>query len=89
MEPLISGIMTVDDSMLYKLQTLLMDTEKIQLEPSAVAGLAGMIQLQKDHAPLNLTEATHLVWATGGSMVPVEQMQQDYEIGKTFWGKEN
>ncbi|WYP25937.1 D-serine ammonia-lyase [Alkalihalobacillus sp. FSL W8-0930] len=88
MEPLISGIMTVDDSMLYKLQALLMDTEKIQLEPSAVAGLAGMIQLQKDHAPHNLTDATHLVWATGGSMVPAEQMQKEYQIGKTLWDKE-
>ncbi|MFK3936114.1 D-serine ammonia-lyase [Alkalihalobacillus sp. NPDC078783] len=88
MEPLISGIMTVEDTMLYKLQTLLVDTEKIQLEPSAVAGLAGMIQLQKDHSPPNFSNATHLVWATGGSMVPEEQMHQDYQRGKTLWERD-
>lgn len=89
MEPLISGIMTAEDSMLYKLQALLMDTEKIQLEPSAVAGLAGLIQLQKDHAVQHAKAATHLVWATGGSMVPEEQMQQDYQTGKRLWEMEN
>ncbi len=75
--------------MLYKLQALLMDTEKIQLEPSAVAGLAGLIQLQKDHAVQHAKAATHLVWATGGSMVPEEQMQQDYQTGKRLWETEN
>ncbi|MBR2896378.1 MAG: hypothetical protein IKC04_00620 [Oscillospiraceae bacterium] len=31
----------------------------------------------------NADNATHLVWATGGSMVPPEEMRKHYRAGKT------
>jgi D-serine dehydratase len=31
-----------------------------------------------------MSKATHLVWSTGGSMVPVEVMNSYYEQGKKF-----
>jgi len=29
-----------------------------------------------------MARSVHLIWATGGSMVPSEEMQQYYEAGK-------
>ncbi|TSB48626.1 D-serine ammonia-lyase [Alkalicoccobacillus porphyridii] len=92
MTPLLSGIVTVEDSELYKMQSLLIDSEDIALEPSATAGLAGVIQLANSPegglSRLLHENATHLVWATGGSMVPKEQMNKDYQIGKKLWVEE-
>ena len=55
------------------------------LEPSAQAGMFGPIQLMKNgqrylekHGlPGTMANATHLVWATGGSMVP-QEMREEY-----------
>ena len=69
------------------------DTEGLKLEPSALAGMYGPVLMMDDpvladypssagisHETMN--RAVHLVWATGGSMVPPEEMQQYYESGK-------
>jgi len=63
---------------------LMADSEGIALEPSALAGAPGIARVmaadQADYrARMGLSEAvlaqaTHVVWATGGSMVPAEQM---------------
>ncbi|MCM3548992.1 D-serine ammonia-lyase [Alkalihalobacillus clausii] len=79
MAPLLEGIYTIADSMLYTLLADLADAEGLYLEPSAVAGLYGPVQLEK--RGLYTGAATHLVWATGGSMVPKEVMETDYQIG--------
>lgn len=83
MENLISGIYTVSDEKMYKMLTKMATLEGIELEPSALAGMEGPVwwaKLQQDFMADNATSAenvTHLVWATGGSMVPKDIMK-DY-----------
>lgn len=82
LEQLISGSFTIKDKTLYELLALLADTENILLEPSALAGMTGPIHLTTQGVPLKKT--THIVWATGGGMVPSQEMQIYYEKGKQY-----
>jgi len=85
METYISGCYTVKDEELFKSLAITMEVEELFLEPSAHAGMFGPIQLMKNgqsylekHDLVNkMEQATHLVWATGGSMVPLE-MREEY-----------
>jgi D-serine dehydratase len=46
---------------------------------------AGLSCSHKAFAPLpNLENATHLAWATGGSMVPEQEMKDYYCKGKAL-----
>ena len=45
MEPLISGIYTVEDDDLYRLLALMHDSEGIDLEPSALAAASGIFNV--------------------------------------------
>jgi D-serine dehydratase len=76
---LISGVYTVEDDELYRMLALLADTEKMFLEPSALAGFVGPIRL-----PETVEDAVHIAWATGGSMVPPEIMQAFYKKGSSL-----
>ena len=79
MQSLITGCYTVSDQKLIELQRLLHHTENIQLEPSALAGMAGPLWQTAQPKSLSASEQaniTHLVWATGGSMVPDEEMMR-------------
>jgi D-serine dehydratase len=82
---LISGIYTIEDEHLFTLLAQLMDTEKIFLEPSATAGLIGPQMVAKtDYAEKNnlkMKNAMHIVWATGGDLVPSEERKIFYERG--------
>lgn len=74
MQRMIEGIYTVKDSELFTLLQMLDRSEQLRLEPSALAGAPGfarVIQVQGC-----LPEATHLIWATGGGMVPAAEMAQ-------------
>ena len=85
MEPLLSGCYTVSDEKMHRLLSQLADAEDIWLEPSALAGMQGPVTVQTHPAFEKLrtvTGGTHLVWATGGSMVPWEEKRKYYEIGK-------
>lgn len=82
----ISGIYTLADDDLFKQLYMLADSEGIFVEPSAAAGLSGpgkvaQTSYASDHH-LNMDQATHIVWATGGSLVPKKEMEQFYEKGK-------
>ncbi len=87
----ISGVVTVQDENLYLLLTLLADSEGIFLEPSALAGFMGPMQmvatkegqryLEERELVKKMDRATHIVWATGGSMVPKEEMDKFYQHG--------
>ncbi|MDY3305523.1 D-serine ammonia-lyase [Psychrobacter sanguinis] len=60
----LTAFYTVEDEELNRLLRVVHETEGLKLEPSACAGLAG-VQYFKD-----IDNARHLVWATGGSMMP-------------------
>ena len=68
MKNALDGCFTVRDEDLFEYLRMLDRACGIRIEPSACAGFAGLRYL--GHLP-----GTHLVWATGGSMVPPEEMR--------------
>lgn len=79
------GCYSVKDERMSSLLKMLVDTENIKLEPSALAGMFGPIMLSKK---LNgLPNGYHLVWATGGSMVPIDEQKKYYMQGVSFYDK--
>jgi D-serine dehydratase len=82
MERLLDGFYTLSDETMYRHLGELSTYEGIQLEPSALAGMPGPVWVtgnQEYRQRLQLDEhrmknATHLVWATGGGMVPEAEM---------------
>ena len=85
MENLLSGEATVEDARLYDYMRLLWDTENIFIEPSACAAYAVPEKLFGSDAGWNyclsrdirLANAVHIVWATGGRLVP-EDIRETY-----------
>ena len=81
----IDGYLTVDDDKMLALTALLDATEGIRVEPSATAGLLLPWRVARNPGFLEalglsasqLSNATHLVWSTGGAMVPETEMS-DY-----------
>ncbi|GAA2181257.1 D-serine ammonia-lyase [Leucobacter tardus] len=84
---LIDGFATVDDNVMRAAVGLLSRTEGIAVEPSATAGLtvpwriARGVQAGELRDALDAPTTTHLVWLTGGSMVPEEEIAQYIEDG--------
>ena len=73
------GCYSLSDERMSALLKLLYDEEGIFLEPSALAGMYGPIMLSKKLGAL--PKGYHLVWATGGSMVPEDERKKYYEQG--------
>ena len=77
---LVSGFATLRDTRLNAFARLLYDTEGVFIEPSAAAAFypllrlfaseEGQTYLSSRFAPQALERAVHVVWATGGSLVP-------------------
>lgn len=86
MEPFMSGCYTLSDERMYRMLAQLADSENICLEPSALAGMLGPVltETAPEFAEFRNPNATHLVWATGGSMVPPEEMAAYYQRGKSI-----
>ena len=85
MHRLIDGYATVADEDLYRWVALLEQTENLRLEPSAVAGFAGIAAvLAAPQYAGQLENATHLVWGTGGSMVPEVEMDAYVARGRAL-----
>ncbi|AEE91108.1 D-serine ammonia-lyase [Tepidanaerobacter acetatoxydans Re1] len=93
LKPLLSGSYTLSDERIYRYLANVYDLEGIQLEPSALAGLDGPRRILTtyegqnylkreglDHIPAE--HFTHLVWATGGKMVPKDIFKEYYKLGK-------
>ena len=83
MQRLIAGCFTVEDDRLFRLLEQVARIEGIELEPSALAGLPGPWRLL---GTARARTATHLVWATGGSMVPAAEMQAFRSRGAAMLG---
>ncbi|PRD69161.1 D-serine ammonia-lyase [Malikia spinosa] len=89
MQRLIDGYYTVTDEELFRLLALAHQEEGVKLEPSALAGMPGMVRVLRDRnylerigaTPERLANATHLVWGTGGSMVPEGEFAAYVERG--------
>lgn len=81
LENLMSGSYTVKDENLYVMLSSLADSEGIYLEPSALAGMPGPFKLEKNDPKGKMKNSTHIAWATGGSMVPMDVMEAYYGKG--------
>ena len=95
MQRLLDGFYTVSDEEMYSLLALMERSEGLRLEPSALAGVPGIARVQADQqgylARIGLdtqamSNATHLVWATGGNMVPADEMDAYLAKGRELLG---
>ena len=83
MEPIVSGCYTVDDHFLFRSLKAMYENENVFMEPSAHAAVFGPIALmkygsdyiQRNHLQEVMDQGTHLLWSTGGNMVPPNQIQ--------------
>ncbi|MBU5439938.1 D-serine ammonia-lyase [Tissierella sp. MSJ-40] len=82
MDKILSGAFTIDDNRLYRFLTSLAQEENIYLEPSALAGFLGPILTSDKYGKDYLNNATHMCWATGGSLVPKNIMKGYYAKGE-------
>lgn len=89
LQHLLAGYYTVADEELFRLIAMLHAEDGIDIEPSAAAGLPGPWRVLaatdfRDRFGLTddvMKRATHLAWATGGSMVPRPEMAGYIERG--------
>ncbi|MDL2306590.1 D-serine ammonia-lyase [Desulfovibrio sp. OttesenSCG-928-C06] len=81
MRHLLSGAFTVPDEFLFTALRGLADTEELRLEPSALAGFYGLRHAASGAMgeAASCKEAVHLIWATGGSLVPYAEWQVYYD----------
>lgn len=92
MQRLIDGYYTVTDEELYRLMVIAYEQDKVKLEPSALAGVPGMARVlsspeylqRMGFTHVQLENATHLVWGTGGSMVPETEFQTYLDKGRSL-----
>jgi D-serine dehydratase len=95
MQRLLDGFYTVSDEEMYSLLAMMERCENQRLEPSALAAVPGMIRVHSDQQSYltrigldsqAMVQATHLVWATGGNMVPGEEMDTYLAKGRQLLG---
>ncbi|WP_343212029.1 D-serine ammonia-lyase (plasmid) [Aliisedimentitalea scapharcae] len=85
MQPLLSGVYTVADDDLFRWLALAQEHAGLQLEPSAAACLGGpqmLLSTAEGQGYLAqhgldacIGQGTHVMWATGGSLVPQDEYQ--------------
>ena len=85
MDPILSGIFTLEDYKLYDYLRILNSSENKRIEPSSCAAFEGPVTLMKyetsrkyveEKIGKNIENAYHICWATGGRMVPQEDMEK-------------
>ncbi len=74
MKKMLDGCFTVDDEHSLKLCKLLYETSGIKAEPSSCVALGGVGKIPYEID--NIENATHLVWLTGGSLVPNDEWEK-------------
>lgn len=92
MQPLLSGVFTVADDTLFAHLVQVLDTLGERIEPSAAAGFSGPAMLagtpvgqawlRSSGVGAVLQGATHLVWTTGGLLVPDAQFAGFVQRGR-------
>ncbi len=79
----LSGVFTVSDETLFLNLRALKSSLGVRVEPSAAAGIGGPQWITdspqgrayvQQHA-LDMNQATHVIWSTGGSLVPPEALK--------------
>lgn len=89
MKTLLLGIGTFEDARVLAYTAQLWDTENIKVEPSATGGFAALRQAQNylsNHFPME--NSNHIIWSTGGMLVPDNEHQQIYKLGKSILNHE-
>jgi D-serine dehydratase len=89
---ILSGCYTVADSSLFMQLYQLKEKEQISIEPSAAASLMGpdllcnsrmgTAYLKSQGLLSKMGQANHILWSTGGSLVPANVYQNYYEHGQ-------
>ncbi|MDZ3993526.1 D-serine ammonia-lyase [Pseudomonas sp. Teo4] len=96
MQRSLEGFYTVSDEEMYSLLALMERSEGQRLEPSALAGVPGIARVLADQQDYlarvglgseAMAQATHLVWATGGNMVPADEMDAYLAKGRELLAK--
>lgn len=87
MKPILSGAFTIEDAKLYEYMRDLLETEDIFIEPSACAAVQGVVMLnqfaetkayiEKHGLVEKMPQASHIIWATGGNLVPAS-IREEY-----------
>lgn len=88
MKTLLLGSATFEDDDLYEYVSELIDTQKITVEPSAAAGFTAIKPITKAFKPFAGPNTTHIVWATGGDMMPASERDRDYQLGTALLAKQ-
>ncbi|WP_304362194.1 D-serine ammonia-lyase [Collimonas fungivorans] len=86
----LSGVFTVSDQQLYAQLFQVLEAEGMEIEPSAAAGVGGPDWLASSDAGraylrrhgLDLAAATHVIWTTGGALVPQEELRRFQKRGR-------
>ncbi|MBN2977119.1 D-serine ammonia-lyase [Pseudomonas sp. FP597] len=96
MRPVLSGVFTIDDDMLFKHVHTAWQAESIKVEPSATAAfdgplwvtesLAGRAYTAANGLEPYLANATHIIWTTGGLFVPSGEYDKFYARGESLKG---
>lgn len=88
----LSGVFTVEDPQLYDNLYQLKQFENIEVEPSAAAALQGPVWINSAEAKaylaaqqVDIQKATHVIWSTGGCLVPQQEMQKFQKIGQDIY----
>ena len=85
MSPRLDALYTVPDEELYRYMRLLHESEGIYVEPSAAASFSGpsLVEARGLYPKEALSGANHILWATGGGMVPEEEKRNSlqYDTG--------
>lgn len=87
-EPVLSGIATIEDRKLYNLMRGLLKEEDIFIEPSACAAFGALLRpadlnryVRQEGLEDRMDQAVHIAWATGGCMVPDETRREYLKMG--------
>ncbi|MDO4485244.1 MAG: D-serine ammonia-lyase [Bacillota bacterium] len=91
MENRVTGCFTVNDEKLYPYLAALKDSEDIFIEPSACAAFEGLKYTcgkQSRSFPAPDDNSVHIIWATGGDMVPEDEKKTYYEKGTLLMKKQ-